>query len=179
MEGAKESAERIWLAIKVWLRRISENIRSSKSLSTQDIKVLSTLEIPIITSKAQTPCVVRWGNPRVGSVKLNVDGSCRGNPGTCGVGGVIRDCSGTFLDAYSSFFGFGSNNKAELRALMEGVRMCKEMSYMNVEIECDSKVVVYWVCSRRCMVWYLWDFWEGLLEAFSMINFTIAHQFRE
>ncbi|XP_057975210.1 uncharacterized protein LOC131162618 [Malania oleifera] len=154
-------------------------MRSSRSLSTQDSKVLSALEIPIITPKARAPCVVRWGNLRVGSIKLNVDGSCYENPETCGGGGVIQGCSKDFLGVYSSFFGYGTNNKVDLRALMEEVWMCKEMGYMNVEIECDSNEVVDWVRSQKCMIWYFWDFWEELLEALSMINFTTAHQFKE
>ncbi|XP_057958688.1 uncharacterized protein LOC131151460 [Malania oleifera] len=154
-------------------------ILCSSEISVKDSKILSAFEISIITSKAQTHCVVSWRKPQIGSVKLNADSSCRGNLGTCGGGGVIRGCCGDFLGAFSSFFGYGSNNKAELRALTEGVQMCKDLGYMNVEIECDSNVVVDWVLSRNCIVWYLWDFREELLEALSMINFIIAHQFKE
>lgn len=34
------------------------------------------------------------------------------------------------------------NNEAELRALLEGVVLCKELEFFNLEIECDSKIVV-------------------------------------
>lgn len=45
------------------------------------------------------PKLVSWNRPREGWVKFNVDGSCRGNPSTCGGGRVIRDDRGRFLAA--------------------------------------------------------------------------------
>ena len=71
-----------------------------------------------------------------------MDGSCRGNPGNCGGGGVLRDHRGRMNAGFSAHYGFGTNNEAELRALLQGVRLCKEMDCLNVILECDSKVVV-------------------------------------
>lgn len=46
------------------------------------------------------------------------------------------------VTGYFVTYGYRINNKAELRAVMIGVELCKEMGFQQVEIECDSKVVV-------------------------------------
>ncbi|XP_018814734.1 14.7 kDa ribonuclease H-like protein [Juglans regia] len=67
-----------------------------------------------------------------------MDGSSMGNPGYCGIGGVIRDASSGMVQAYASHIGFGSNNKAELMALLHGLRSCKSLNISNVIVEMDS-----------------------------------------
>lgn len=76
-------------------------------------------------------------------MKLNVDGSCRGNLGNCGGGGVIRDHQGNFKAAFSEAFGFSTNNVIELRALSRGVVVCKGNGFYWVEMECDFALLVH------------------------------------
>ncbi|KAF5477339.1 hypothetical protein F2P56_003988 [Juglans regia] len=78
-----------------------------------------------------------------------MDGSCRGNPSRCGGGGVIRDSNGRFVAVFVAFLGQGTNNLVELRALLAGLKLCRELGFMNIEIECDSQVVVDWVTARK------------------------------
>ena len=59
----------------------------------------------------------RWSPPNAGFLKLNFDGSARGNPGLIGIGGIIRDSSGSSLLSFSSPSGFCSVNEVELLAL--------------------------------------------------------------
>ncbi|KAJ0018521.1 hypothetical protein Pint_09996 [Pistacia integerrima] len=114
-----------------------------------------------------------------GWIKLNVDGCCWGNPGSCKGGGVIRDVQGIFKGAFSSSFGHGTNNEAELRALLASVSLCKELGFNQLNIESDSSLIVSWLSSRKCTAWYLWDYWDDLLILLRDVHFTITHQLRE
>ncbi|TXG59223.1 hypothetical protein EZV62_013796 [Acer yangbiense] len=122
---------------------------------------------------------ISWTKPPAGWIKLNCDGSCRGNPGNSGGGGVIRDCHGMAIAAFSSFFGNGMNNSAELKAIMEGIRLCKRLLHFNMINESDSRIVVDWLRKGRCSLWYLWDFWEDLVAELVGVNFMVFHQYRE
>lgn len=57
--------------------------------------------------------------------------------------------------------------------------MCKELGLTQVEIECDSKIVVEWVRAKHCTLWYLQNFWEKFIAVANGISFSISHQFRE
>ncbi|KAG2685816.1 hypothetical protein I3760_10G143300 [Carya illinoinensis] len=117
MESMYESLEAIWISVKFWLSQISENITKCNRLSATDNNLLAILNVPIKQIINRNIRVVKWLKPKSGWVKLNVDGSCRGNLGTCGGGGVIRDHQGKVKAAFSKIFGFGTNNVADLRAL--------------------------------------------------------------
>ncbi|KAH1162310.1 hypothetical protein GYH30_000985 [Glycine max] len=45
----------------------------------------------LYSSTARCPRSVAWVTPHLGTVKINVEGSSRGNPGNSGFGGLLRD----------------------------------------------------------------------------------------
>ncbi|CAI9780944.1 unnamed protein product [Fraxinus pennsylvanica] len=49
----------------------------------------------------------------------------------------------------------------------------------TVDIECDSLLVVSWILARKCTLWYLWDFWEVLIELLKKFDFHVIHEYRE
>lgn len=57
------------------------------------------------------------------ALKLNVNGSSKGNPGSSGVGCFVRDGSAKVLLAVSLYFGFGDSVSAELKALLKGLKL--------------------------------------------------------
>lgn len=117
--------------------------------------MLLKLEVPIQEISVRRLKLISWSRSREGRVKLNVDGSCRGNLGSCGRGGVMRNDRGKFLTAFSTNFGIGTNNAAELKALTCGLLLCKELNFRNIAIECDLALVVLWLRNKSCTVWYL------------------------
>lgn len=58
-----------------------------------------------------------WQRPPEGWFKLDCYGSCSGNPGSSGGGGVIRDKDGTVRKTYSVHFGHDTNNGVELKVI--------------------------------------------------------------
>lgn len=53
------------------------------------------------------------------------DGACKGNPGQMGIGARIQDEHGKELETVSQLIGYGTNNIAEYRSAIEGLKQAK------------------------------------------------------
>lgn len=144
MEGQLESVASMWSTDKPCLRSCSDRMRRSGVVSRVDAEILAALDVNFSCPVTRRLRLVKWMKPVVGR-ELNTDGSCRGNLGNMGGGGVIQDSDGGFLAAFSNCFGFGTNNESKIRALTEGVKLCLRLGFLHVDIECDSRIVVNWI----------------------------------
>ncbi|MDZ7374766.1 MAG: ribonuclease HI family protein [candidate division KSB1 bacterium] len=81
-----------------------------------------------------------WGEER--RCTIFVDGASRGNPGPSGIGVVIRDEEGEREWRVSEFIGEATNNVAEYRALLCGLRKAMELACTEVEVRSDSELLV-------------------------------------
>ena len=76
------------------------------------------------------------------TLKIFFDGSSHGNPGPSGIGIIVLNEFGGVLDKLSKFIGFGTNNEAEYRALIEALRRAIQLDAEKVELYSDSELVV-------------------------------------
>lgn len=74
--------------------------------------------------------------------KLSTDGGARGNPGPAAYAYVLEAVDGTVLAAHGEAIGVATNNVAEYRALVEGLRKALELAVDEVEVVSDSELVV-------------------------------------
>jgi ribonuclease HI len=74
--------------------------------------------------------------------KLSTDGGARGNPGPAAYGYVLEADDGTLLAAHGETIGVATNNVAEYRALVEGLRKAIELAVAEVEVVSDSELLV-------------------------------------
>lgn len=84
----------------------------------------------------------RAARPGATDVVLYTDGGSRGNPGPAGFGAVLLDAAGNTVDTLSGFIGRATNNEAEYRALIEGLRGALRHGARSVTIRADSQLVV-------------------------------------
>lgn len=70
------------------------------------------------------------------------DGASRGNPGPAAIGASVQDESGVELATVSRTIGVGTNNQAEYRAAIEGVREARRLGATSIELRMDSELVV-------------------------------------
>ncbi|MEP6958565.1 MAG: ribonuclease HI family protein [Nitrospirota bacterium] len=70
------------------------------------------------------------------------DGACRGNPGPMAIGASIQDDSGTELATVSQLLGEGTNNMAEYRAAIEGLKKARDLGATDITLRMDSQLVV-------------------------------------
>jgi ribonuclease HI len=80
--------------------------------------------------------------------KLFTDGASKGNPGRAGGGAVIKSPLNVVLMELSESFGETTNNVAEYRALLLGLKKCKELGIKNLEVFMDSKLIVEQMSGR-------------------------------
>lgn len=73
---------------------------------------------------------------------LHADGGSRGNPGPAGAGGVLLDGEGRVLEDYALFLGTATNNEAEYRALLEGLKRAAARKPTRLVVRMDSLLVV-------------------------------------
>jgi ribonuclease HI len=70
-----------------------------------------------------------------------VDGGARGNPGPAAVGAVVSTPDGTPLSEKGEYIGETTNNVAEYRAVLLGLRLARELGASEVEVVNDSELV--------------------------------------
>ena len=73
---------------------------------------------------------------------IYTDGGARGNPGPAAIGVVIKDTAGKNLAAYGEYIGHETNNTAEYRAILSGLKRAHSLGATTVECYLDSKLVV-------------------------------------
>jgi ribonuclease HI len=74
--------------------------------------------------------------------RLSTDGGSRGNPGPAAAAYVLETEDGTVLDAHGETIGVATNNVAEYRALIEGLRKAVELQVDDLEVVSDSELLV-------------------------------------
>jgi probable phosphoglycerate mutase len=82
---------------------------------------------------------------------VEADGGSRGNPGPAGYGAVLRDGeTGEVLAERSEGIGVATNNVAEYRGLIAGLRAAVDVGgpAASVEVRMDSKLVVEQMSGR-------------------------------
>jgi ribonuclease HI len=74
--------------------------------------------------------------------RLYTDGGARGNPGPAAAAFVLEAEDGTVLEARGTAIGVATNNVAEYRALVDGLRRAVEVGVDELEVVSDSELMV-------------------------------------
>ncbi|MBN1363723.1 MAG: ribonuclease HI family protein [Syntrophaceae bacterium] len=75
------------------------------------------------------------------SYKLFSDGACRGNPGIAGAGAVIMDPDENVIWEGKEYLGHCTNNIAEYKAFILGLKEALSRGYKNLEVYLDSELL--------------------------------------
>lgn len=81
-------------------------------------------------------------------IVINTDGGSRGNPGQGAIGVVFSDENGGVIKSYGEKIGICTNNEAEYRALIFGLKKAKQVigkdkiKLYEVEVRSDSELLV-------------------------------------
>ncbi len=82
------------------------------------------------------------GGHRSLKARLFTDGGARGNPGPAASAYVLESDDRTVLDARGEAIGVATNNVAEYRGLINGLRRAVELGVSELEVVSDSELLV-------------------------------------
>lgn len=77
-----------------------------------------------------------------GTLRVNVDGGARGNPGPAAIAAVVQNGDGAVLEEHSEAIGEATNNVAEYRALLLGIERAAAHGARSLELVGDSELIV-------------------------------------
>lgn len=76
-----------------------------------------------------------------GLYRLEFDGASKGNPGKAGAGAVLRYPDGSVAYTLKEGVGVATNNVAEYRALIRGLKVCLDKGIDRIHVRGDSNLV--------------------------------------
>jgi len=79
---------------------------------------------------------------RASEVVVWTDGGARGNPGPAGYGAVVATPAGEVLAEVAEGIGWATNNVAEYKGVIAGLRRAAELGARRVRVRADSLLVV-------------------------------------
>lgn len=105
---------------------------------------------------------------------VHTDGASRGNPGPAGIGVVVTDPSGTIVAELAQGIGRATNNVAEYRAAIEGLRLAREHGASSVTLRADSLLLIEQLAGRYRVktphLRPLFDEARGLIRGFDEVR---------
>lgn len=108
-------------------------------------------------------------------------GASRGNPGPAAIGATIRDHTGQEIGTVSERIGRGTNNQAEYRAAIAGVRLARQLGATALDLRMDSELVVRQLSGQyRVKNAALQPLFQALVAELEAIGgYTVGHVPRE
>ncbi len=105
------------------------------------------------------------------------DGASRGNPGPASIGASVQDGAGVELASVSETIGRATNNVAEYRAAIAGVRAAHDLGATSIDLRLDSELVVRQLAGRyRVKNAALRPLFGALVEALEAVGpYTVGH----
>jgi ribonuclease HI len=112
--------------------------------------------------------------------RLSTDGGARGNPGPAAYGYVLETDDGTVLAAHGEAIGVATNNVAEYRALVEGLRKAVEVGVNELEVVSDSELLVHqmrgeWKIKNEALK-LLWGEAQDLAGGLAKVRYTAVRR---
>lgn len=113
-----------------------------------------------------------WYPPMNSGFQLHVDGSSK--QGECSGGSLIRKHHGSVILSFSLFFGNGSNNVGEARALLEGLKLWLLYNISLTEVECDYDLIVKCSLSSAAVPWRI-AYYVREIQSFLSPQVKLSH----
>ncbi|XP_077240345.1 uncharacterized protein LOC143881241 [Tasmannia lanceolata] len=131
----------------------------------------------ICLSSEQDPKVMqKWESRDPGMLKLNFDGSSLGNPGSSGIGEVLRDELGKVRWAFVGPIGVANSSEVEVRAVHRGIRLLENEDLNKVVVvEEDSLNVIRWLKGSHVHPCQFARFFDEILDRVGEANISFKH----
>ena len=115
-------------------------------------------------------------------LKINTDGSSRGNLGLAGIGGIGRDSRGTVIFFFSIYEGVQTINWVEGLAILVALERAHALGWRRIVCESDSQVLINLLNGQKVadVNWQLATIVQQILRICSLMEtVTFVHIPRE
>jgi ribonuclease HI len=132
--------------------------------------------------KQKVDRIGKWQPPSYGILKINTDGSSRGNPGPAGIGGIGRDAMGSVVFIFSIYEGIQTINLVEGLAILAALEKAHAQGWRRIVCESDSQVLINLLIEQKVsdVNWKLARIVQQILKISSLMEFvTFVHIPRE
>ncbi|XP_024625479.1 uncharacterized protein [Medicago truncatula] len=128
----------------------TSNADTSKKRALRVLEQDDVLKATGLTSISEDPLrkQVKFDRAAVGEASslantciVEFDGASKGNPGKAGAGAILRSKDGNLIYRVREGVGNATNNVAEYRAMILGMRYALKKGFTNICIQGDSKLV--------------------------------------
>ncbi|XP_075109005.1 uncharacterized protein LOC142180815 [Nicotiana tabacum] len=122
---------------------------------------------------------VLWECPSPGWIKVNTDGTSRGNPGRSSIGYVLRNEEGDVIYGCGKEVQEGTNSEAEAQAVLEAMRFCVGNEFVLIELQTDSMMLKNVLAGEWKVLWTIYTQVEEIKDLMAKSNVTVGHTLRE
>ncbi len=121
---------------------------ASNTKSTDSSAATKTAPKRRFTPQELQPFVDETQRGKVSVAKVYVDGASRGNPGPAGIGVALFTMDGKKIAQISRAIGTTTNNAAEYTALIEALKLAKDLGIQQLHVLSDSQLMVNQMTGR-------------------------------
>lgn len=107
-----------------------------------DFCIAQLFHVPLRPSRTVVTTDIFWIHPKMGCIKINVDGSSYGSPSIGTIGAVLKIWEAGFLGCFVQNIGHATPLEAEFSALMFAIEKAVEQNLSVVWLDRDSLMVV-------------------------------------
>ncbi|KAL5719505.1 hypothetical protein ACHQM5_012271 [Ranunculus cassubicifolius] len=125
----------------------------------EDLLILKNWNLGCRPAKSIEVKEGRWVLPPAGRLKLNTDGSCKGNPGLAGWGSIVRDSNNKVLMVAHKGLGNTTSYMAECWGILESLELAKGQGWHSIDLECDSAAAIQAFSSGK-VSWEMAKRWD-------------------
>ncbi|KAL3700247.1 hypothetical protein R1sor_018269 [Riccia sorocarpa] len=120
---------------------VPEIQKPTRDRQTLERSALSLSSAAIDARRMETSVASTTNPTTTGVYRIEYDGASKGNPGRAGAGALLRHPDGSVLCELTVGLGKTTNNVAEYRGLIAGLRKARELGIKRIQAQGDSKLV--------------------------------------
>jgi ribonuclease HI len=154
----KARIDKLFQNLKIHVKKI----KLSNSTGPEEKNVSSKKHLDIPTRQKGI------AHPDAVGLVVNIDGASRGNPGKAGIGVAIFDKDSKLLKECSEYIGVATNNVAEYKALILGIKEVIRCGAQEILFKTDSELLAKQIMGeykvKNTQLMYLFTEVHGLLK---------------
>ncbi|ONK63821.1 uncharacterized protein A4U43_C07F19290 [Asparagus officinalis] len=134
--------QRAWTTLHIFQRPLnSRNNQNWRILLWPDFAYISASTQQSKQPKLEDPIMAQPISSKYMTCILEFDGASKGNPGKAGAGAILKTSDGSVVARVREGLGIATNNVAEYRGLILGMKHALKKGFKQIQVQGDSKLI--------------------------------------